>query len=88
MRAYAQSVTGDFPIDDLYLHEEIVAHGALEVGSAFCPKGKWHPGWEDKRGHQFAEVHPPDEMLARLPPTQYFLRIDDRPGWRWEDDEQ
>jgi hypothetical protein len=84
--AYDQSEVGEFDIEDLLSHDDLMAYDAMETGNAFCPKGRWHPGWEDSRGRKFAEVHPPSEMLAQLPATQYFLRIDNRPGWRWEDD--
>ncbi len=68
--------------EDVLTYEQIRPHGAMEIGSAYCPAGEVHPGWADTRGRKFAEVTPPDGMRS-----QAFVRIDNLDGWRWEWDE-
>ena len=81
--AFEQSTPADFRIDEIVPHAELAPRGAVESGDAFCPKGFWHPLWVDDSGGHWAEVYPPDEFLGKLPADQYFLPIDDRPGWKW-----
>lgn len=63
-------------------YEQIRPQGAMEIGDAFDPDGKRHPGWADINGKKFAEVPTRRELR-----TQTFIRIDNLDGWRWEWDE-
>jgi len=84
-RAYEKSQMGDFSIDEVVLHSKLMPYGIMESGDAYCPRGGWHPMWADIRGRKWAEVDPPDAMRQQLPAgEQYFLRIDNKPDWRWE----
>ena len=80
----AEDKPGLYEPQELQPYEDLVSYGNLEIGDVLSPEGKWYPGWADIRGRKYAEVSPPVEMRKMLPVTQFFLRIDDRPGWKWK----
>lgn len=78
----------DFSIDDLLSYDQIREHNAIEMGHAYTPDGEWLLGWMDDRGRKFAELDLPDNIRSQLPTNRYFLRIDNKPSWRWDDGEE
>ena len=73
---------GAFDPSEILLYDYLRKRGGVEAGIAYCPEGKQHPGWVDKGGWKYAEITPPEGSTQ-----QAFVRIDNRPGWRWEWDE-